>query len=86
MIIAIAADVSKRGMVGVDAGVNHADNNALTHRAGQATRGGTIPDALGANPGRTGIGVELELFVRLDKADVGQAGHDKRFLQGQLDG
>ncbi len=80
MVVAIATDVGKGGMVGVDAGVDHADDHALAK--GSSHTAHARPDSVRVDPVRTRVGVKLEHFVRFDKAGVGQVAHDEGFLLG----
>ena len=86
MIVAITANVRKRWVAGINPGIDHSDDNALTFRARQAAGCGAVPNPRSANPGGAGVRVEFHLLIALDENHARHLGDTGSFLRGQADG
>ncbi|OQA12016.1 MAG: hypothetical protein BWY63_03820 [Chloroflexi bacterium ADurb.Bin360] len=82
MGVAIAIGRGKGGVRVVDAGVNHADDDALA-AGGKQIAGVTIPDLGCANVGGTDFGIQLAFYIAVNGLHLGQLRNFRRFRRGE---
>jgi len=84
VVVAVAADIGKRGVIHVNARIDDADDHALAAVAARTVRR-CAPGCRRADPLRPAVGEQLAHLARLDMDDTRQRGQECSLGRRQLD-